>query len=200
MAVSIFYLASIYNGRSISVPLQYLFQIISFLEYWRTLFLTIIPFPSILKKLSFSAETFQVIYKHQTSSKLYPFQATAPFVTSPFSPATPIGTSFPPLHWNGSSRLPSVYPLTNPMIRSILLFTLTLFSASCDVFNLCLLTLPMLCFHGVIHTIWVSLMSPDSIFSVLWLCILSWSLNVGGSPSLSPHPFPFAPLPTSNVI
>lgn len=178
------------HGRSISVPLQCLSWIISFSWLLKDIFLIIVPFPSFIIKFSFSAESFQVTYKRKTSSKPLPFLVTAPFLTSPFSPASPIGTSLPPCHWCGSLlRLPSIYPLTNPIIRSVLLFTLSLLSASFDTVNFCLLTLSILCFHGAIHTLWVSLTSPYSIFSVLhWLCLFSWPLNGGEAPCLSPCP------------
>lgn len=141
------------HGRSISVPLQCLSWIISFSWLLKDIFLIIVPFPSFIIKFSFSAESFQVTYKRKTSSKPLPFLVTAPFLTSPFSPASPIGTSLPSCHWCGSLlRLPSIYPLTNPIIRSVLLFTLSLLSASFDTVNFCLVTLSILCFHGAIHT------------------------------------------------
>ena len=82
--------------------------------------LIIIPFLSYIIKFSLSTESFQLAYKcvlilpsdnnlPKTSPTPCPSLVTAPFLPSPFFLTTPIGTSFPPLHWNGLSRLPSIY-------------------------------------------------------------------------------------------
>lgn len=93
-----------FTMEELSVSLQCLSWIISFLCVLKDFVLHNYSFSVFNIKFPFSAESFQVTDKCKTFSYLYPFLVTAPFLTSPVSLAPLVEIKFPPLHWNGSCQ------------------------------------------------------------------------------------------------